>query len=118
MNLPNRAEQEELRFLEELAQNGDTEQYILAIQKSIQEKRPQLAGKIFALIEEPVEMDGDLRKAQRALAFFLIHQREELWQEFQEHWDSYYHKSNQGRRIRARHKPTLDFGMRSWKRRR
>ena len=81
MNLPNRTEQEERSFLEALTQNGDTEQYILAIQKSIQEKRPQLAGKIFALIEEPVEMDGDLRKAQRALAFLDSSKRRAL-QEF------------------------------------
>lgn len=117
MRLPNRTEQEEETFLEQLAQEGNTTQCVAAIQDAIQEKRPQLAGKIFALIEEPVEMDEDLRKAQRALAFFLIHQREELWQEFQDHWEHYY-KGNQGRRIRARHKPTLDLGTRSWKRRR
>lgn len=117
MNLPDRNEQAESIFLEQLQQEGDTSQCVEAIQQAIQQKRPQLAGKIFALIEEPIEMDEDLQKAQRALAFFLIHQKDEQWLEFQEHWDSYY-KSNQGRRIRARHKPTLDFGTRSWKRRR
>jgi len=117
MNLPNRSEQAEDIFLAELQKESNTAQCVEAIQQAIQEKRPQLAGKIFALIQEPIEMDEDLKKAQRALAFFLIHQKDEQWLEFQEHWDSYY-KSNQVRRIRARHKPTLDFGTRSWKRRR
>ena len=118
MNLPGRTEQEESIFLAKLAEEENTTQCVEAIQLAIQERRPQLAGRIFALITEPIELDDGLKKAQRALAFFLIHQKEEQWLEFQEYWDSYYHKSNQGRRIRARHKPTLDFGTRSWKRRR
>ena len=117
MILPPRTMNEEKLFLVRLKEEGVTESYVEAIQVAIKEKRPQLAGKIFALITEPIEMEGDLRKAQRALAFFLIHQKEEQWQEVEEHWDYYYQKGRQGQRLRERHKPRLDFGTRSWKRR-
>lgn len=115
--LPKRTMEDENVFLEKLREKGVTESYVESIQAAIKEKRPLLAGKIFALITEPVEMEKDLRKAQRALAFFLIHQKEEQWQEVEEYWDYYYQKGKQGQRLRERHKPRLDFGTRSWKRR-
>src|SRR5210317_1338123 len=112
LKLPDPSMELEGQFIAELM-DEDLETCVEAIQLAISAKRPKLAGKIFAILKEPVEMDEDLRKAERALAFFLINQTEEDWDEFQDIWEE-YRENRKLRRFKARHRPQSNFGTRSW----
>jgi len=116
MNLPKRNEEAERNFVTQLMESASQEECIAMIDAAIKERRPKLAGRIFALLKEPITMDENLRKAEQALAFFLIHQKEEQWSEVESFWEVYI-RPRRSSRLRERHRPRSEFGTRSWKRR-
>lgn len=120
-------------FIESLSTNLQTgactqEELRELISLAIEAKRPRLASKLFAFLENPPENDPELAKAQRALSLFFVQnkdmQEEEReiswadidWQQIALFWQQ-LQQSPQGRRMRNRHMPRQQYGMRAWRKR-
>ena len=115
--------EQETHFLQTLKDtlSAQPDDYLQSlIQRSLDMKRPKLAGKIFALLPPSNNPNPAFARAQQALRLMLLNipdkPDEQYWENISTQWNSIC-SSGAFRRLRSRHKPVNTFGSRSWRRR-
>ena len=112
--LPPRTIVEEQRFLLELQQENSQETIQQAITLAIEQRRPQLAGQLFVLLQEIIPLDPILQKANKALRFSILDGQQ--WLQIEEAWQDFA-PSSRIQRMKGRHRDNNDLRNRPWKRR-
>ena len=115
--LPNQ-ENEFIDTLQQSLQNQSCSQEQLKglISAAIEARRPQLAGKLFQLLDDTHTQDPNLLKAQKALAFLLIEENQHSdthWEDVQSSWAAFV-PSKAGQRLRDRHHPSSKLSDSNW----
>lgn len=113
MTLPPRTRPAEKSFVEKL-QNRSSAEIEQAITLAIKERRPNLAGQLFLLLDQEHPLTVNLKRAQLALQFSITTPQQ--WKDIEEAWDNFT-TSKRIQRMRSRHRSKDDLRNRPWKRR-
>jgi hypothetical protein len=113
MTLPPRTRQAEKSFVEKLHSKPAVE-IEQAISFAIKERRPNLAGQLFLLLDKERPLNDSLKRAQQALQFSITSPQQ--WQDLEEAWDDFT-TSKRIQRMKSRHRSKDDLRNRPWKRR-
>ena len=93
MALPERTEAAQTAFVDRLRADGDPTAVVDAIDDAVQARRPMLAARLFALLDDHVEIPpgSALERASRAAQLWLRRKEapeERSWSQFEDDWET------------------------------